>query len=385
MYFLSELRKRFIETLKLTPEQVIFPDNSQLFVALGAAISAENTDIISFEKLHHSLAKLKDVKETEIERLRPLFLDEEELNVFRKRHSENEVKKGELKLHSGPCFLGIDAGSTTTKLALIDEKGRLLFSHYGSNEGSPLKSTVAVLKKLYEIMPKEACIAKSTVTGYGEALLQNALNIDIGEIETIAHYKAAEFFLPGVEFILDIGGQDMKCLKVKNGVIDSILLNEACSSGCGSFIETFAKSLNMSVQDFAKEALLAKSPVDLGSRCTVFMNSRVKQAQKEGATVGDISAGLSYSVIKNALLKVIKLRNPEEMGEKIIVQGGTFYNEAILRSFELISGRETVRPDISGIMGAFGAALISKERYFVQHKNKLQSEQGEYAAITLLK
>ncbi|MDF2524699.1 MAG: CoA-substrate-specific enzyme activase, partial [Clostridiales bacterium] len=273
----------------------------------------------------------------------------------------------------GKCFLGIDAGSTTTKAVLIDEEGSLLYSFYGSNEGSPIKSSVRILKELYGLMPKEAVIANAAVTGYGEALIKSALNIDIGEIETIAHFKAAEYFLPGVDFILDIGGQDMKCLQIKNGIIDNILLNEACSSGCGSFIETFAKSLNFTVQDFAKEALLAKNPVDLGSRCTVFMNSRVKQAQKEGATVGEISAGLSFSVIKNALLKVIKIRDPQEMGKKIIVQGGTFYNDAILRSFELIAGREAVRPDISGLMGAFGAALISLERYEEGHVSSLIS------------
>ena len=238
-----------------------------------------------------------------------------------------------------------------------------MYSHYGSNEGNPLASVIKVLKDLYSKLPKETEIVYSAVTGYGEALIKAALKIDIGEIETIAHYKAADFFLPGVNFILDIGGQDMKCLHIKDGVIDKIMLNEACSSGCGSFIETFATSLNMQVSDFAKEALLAENPVDLGSRCTVFMNSRVKQAQKEGATVGDLSAGLSYSVIKNALFKVINLTNPEEMGDKIIVQGGTFHNDAILRSFELVSERKPIRPDIAGIMGAFGAALIAKERY----------------------
>lgn len=220
-----------------------------------------------------------------------------------------------------------------------------------------------MLKDLYSKLPSEVEIVNTTVTGYGEALIKSALHIDIGEIETIAHYKAAEYFLPGVNFILDIGGQDMKCLKIKNGTIDSILLNEACSSGCGSFIETFAKSLNMKIQDFAKEAIKAKSPVDLGSRCTVFMNSRVKQSQKEGAEISDISAGLSYSVIKNALFKVIKLRDEKDIGDKVIVQGGTFYNDAVLRSFELVSGRKAIRPDIAGLMGAFGCAIISKERY----------------------
>lgn len=363
LYYLSELRKRFIETLNLSGNQVVFPDNSQLFVAVGAALASKQQQSISFKTLRCRLPALNSVTTVEVERLPSLFSSEEELDEFRKRHDGNTVRKGDLKNHSGNCFLGIDAGSTTTKAAVIDEVGTLLYSYYGSNEGSPLKSAVRILKEIYGLMPPEAVIVNSTVTGYGEGLVKTALSVDIGEIETIAHYKAAEKFLPGVDFILDIGGQDMKCMKIKNGVIDSIMLNEACSSGCGSFIETFAHSLNMNVKDFAKEALLAGKPVDLGSRCTVFMNSRVKQAQKEGASVGDISAGLSYSVIKNALQKVIKIRNPKEMGERIIVQGGTFYNEAVLRSFELISGREAVRPDIAGLMGAYGAALIARERY----------------------
>ncbi|MDP4178176.1 MAG: acyl-CoA dehydratase activase-related protein [Bacillota bacterium] len=363
LFFLSELRKRFIETLNLSESQIIFPDNSQLYVALGAALASEDENEITFTELNNRIPSLKNASASEVERLRPLFIDEEELKTFKERHSKNIAKRRDLKSYKGKCFLGIDAGSTTTKAALIDEDGQILYSSYGGNGGSPLKSAIKILKELYGLLPKEAKIVSSTVTGYGEALLKAGLNVDNGEIETIAHYKAAEFFLPGVEFILDIGGQDMKCLRIKNGVIDSILLNEACSSGCGSFIETFAKSLNMTVQEFAASAISSENPVDLGSRCTVFMNSRVKQAQKEGATIGDISAGLSYSVIKNALLKVIKIRDPKEMGNKIIVQGGTFYNDAILRSFEIISEREAVRPDIAGIMGAFGAALISRERY----------------------
>ena len=362
LYFLSELRKRFIETLGLSDEQIIFPENSQLFVAVGAALASRQKRPVSFKDLRSRLPVINTMTVHEVERLRPLFRDEIELDEFRRRHSRHNVKRKDLASYSGPCYLGIDAGSTTTKLALIDSEGALLYYHYGSNKGSPLKSVIKELKKLYAGMPQDAYIANSVVTGYGEGLIKAALHVDIGEIETIAHYKAAEHFLPGVEFILDIGGQDMKCMQVKNGVIDNIMLNEACSSGCGSFIETFANSLNMSVEEFANEALLAKNPVDLGSRCTVFINSRVKQAQKEGATVGDISAGLSYSVIKNALMKVIKIRDPREIGEKIIVQGGTFYNAAVLRSFELISGREAVRPDIAGIMGAYGAALIACER-----------------------
>ncbi len=376
LYFLSELRKRFIETLNLSPEESIFPENSQLFVAIGAALASKNGDTISFKDFLQRLNSIYNNTSNEVRRLRPLFKDEDELKEFKERHEKHKALRRDLNSFKGKCFLGIDAGSTTTKAVLIDEEGSILYSSYGSNEGSPLNSSIKILKDLYKNMPKEAKIVNSVVTGYGEALLKAALNIDIGEIETIAHYKAAEFFLPGVDFILDIGGQDMKCLRIKNGVIDSILLNEACSSGCGSFIETFANSLNMSVDDFAKEALKSQNPVDLGSRCTVFMNSRVKQAQKEGATVADISAGLSYSVIKNALLKVIKVRDSKEMGKKIIVQGGTFYNDAILRSFELVSEREAVRPDIAGLMGAFGASLIAKERYEEGMESTLLSEEN---------
>ncbi|NLV35777.1 MAG: 2-hydroxyacyl-CoA dehydratase [Clostridiaceae bacterium] len=362
LYFLPELRKRFIETLDLSADQVVFPDQSQLFVAAGAALASKSRQVMSFKSLRERLPSINSVTVHEVERLSPLFRDEIELGDFKRRHSRHKVERKELSTHRGPSYLGIDAGSTTTKLALTDSDGRLLYSYYGSNRGSPLKSVIRELKKLYSLMPEDAYIANSTVTGYGEGLIKAALHVDVGEIETIAHYKAAEHFLPGVEFILDIGGQDMKCMQVKDNVINNIMLNEACSSGCGSFIETFAGSLNMGVEDFAKEALLAQKPVDLGSRCTVFINSRVKQAQKEGASVGDISAGLSYSVIKNALTKVIKIRDPKALGKKIIVQGGTFYNAAVLRSFELISGREAIRPDIAGIMGAYGAALISCER-----------------------
>lgn len=363
LYFLSELRNRFIETLNLEENQVIFPENSQIFVAIGAALSSINEKPVQFKALLNNLEKLGEVHTAESNRLEPLFTSKMEYNEFKKRHEKSSVKRRDISTFEGKCFLGIDAGSTTTKATLIDEEGAILYSYYGSNEGSPLNSTVKVLRELYSVLPEKAQIANSTVTGYGEGLLKAALNIDIGEIETIAHYKAAEFFCPGVDFILDIGGQDMKCLKIKDGNIESILLNEACSSGCGSFLDTFASSLSMKIEDFAAQAIEAKNPVDLGSRCTVFMNSRVKQAQKEGATVGDISAGLSYSVIKNALFKVIKVKSPKDLGNKIVVQGGTFYNDAVLRSFEKLSGREAIRPDIAGIMGAFGAALIARERY----------------------
>ncbi|MGI6777468.1 MAG: acyl-CoA dehydratase activase-related protein [Acetivibrionales bacterium] len=373
LYFMSELRTRFIETLGLKESQIIFPENSQLFVAIGAALASKNGKVIPFKLLSQKLPELNKVSVQEVERLRPLFKTQQELEDFNKRHNRYKVKRGVLAEHRGKCFLGIDAGSTTTKAALIDEEGALLYSYYGSNEGSPINSSVKILEEIYNKLPDEAWIANSTVTGYGEGLIREALRVDLGEIETIAHYKAAGSFLPDVSFILDIGGQDMKCLKIKNGVIDSIMLNEACSSGCGSFIETFAHSLGMGVEEFSKSALLASNPVNLGSRCTVFMNSRVKQAQKEGASVGDISAGLSYSVIKNALQKVIKIKDPKEMGERIIVQGGTFYNDAVLRSFELVSERQAARPDIAGLMGAYGAALIARERYQEGHRSTLIS------------
>ena len=370
--FMSELRQRFIETLQLTDGQVRFPDEmSRFFVALGAALESEKEQAAGFGALYDRLPSLLHASSFEVQRMRPLFYNQEELDTFRARHGQHRVNRRNLEGFSGPCFLGIDAGSTTTKAALIDTDGRLLYSFYDGNHGSPLKSTIRMLEDLYGRLPPEADIIATTVTGYGEALIRTALQIDIGEIETVAHYKAADYFLPGVDFILDIGGQDMKCLRIRDGVIDEILLNEACSSGCGSFIETFAFGLDMNAAEFAGEALLARGPVDLGSRCTVFMNSRVKQAQKEGVTIGDISAGLSYSVIKNALTKVIKIKNPEDLGEKIIVQGGTFYNEAVLKAFELISGREAVRPDIAGLMGAFGAALIARERTSLDRRSGL--------------
>ncbi len=371
LFFLSELRKRFVETLKLSEDQIIAPENSQLFVAMGAALLAEKEQLTSLEQIADKIVHISKVKDDTDQRLEPLFNSEEDYKKFKDRHDNAVVKRGELKDYKGRAYLGIDAGSTTTKVALIGENSELLYSFYGSNEGSPLKKVVHIIKDLYEKLPEGIEIVNSTVTGYGEALIKSALHIDIGEIETIAHYKAADYFLPGVDFILDIGGQDMKCIKIKNGAIDSIILNEACSSGCGSFIESFAKSLDMKVEDFAKEAVRSKAPVDLGSRCTVFMNSRVKQSQKEGAEISDISAGLSYSVIKNALYKVIKLRDEKDIGKKVIVQGGTFYNEAVLRSFELISGREATRPDISGLMGAFGCALIAKDRYVEETKSTL--------------
>ena len=374
LFFLSELRNRFIETLNLTDENIIIPENSQLFVAVGAALLSDGQENISLKEIADRVSKISEIKEDAATRIEPLFKDKNEYIEFKERHDKDVVKRRDLDNYKGRAFLGIDAGSTTTKVTLISDNNELLYSYYGSNEGNPLNKVISIVKDLSDRIPDGVEIVNSAVTGYGESLIKTALHVDIGEIETIAHYKAADFFLPGVDFILDIGGQDMKCLKIKNGAIDSIMLNEACSSGCGSFIESFSKSLGMKVEDFAKEALFSKAPVDLGSRCTVFMNSRVKQSQKEGAEVSDISAGLSYSVIKNALYKVIKLRDESDIGNKVIVQGGTFYNEAVLRSFEKISGRNAVRPDIAGLMGAFGCALIAKERYEEGNKTTLLSK-----------
>jgi predicted CoA-substrate-specific enzyme activase len=363
LYFLSELRNRFIETLKLTPKSAIIPEKSNLYVAMGAAYLSEKFESINFEVI---VAKAENVSEDidhEVDRLDPLFSNKKDLQIFLERHDKSKVERTELKNYKGVAFLGIDAGSTTTKAILTDYHGRILYSFYSHNEGSPLNQGIKIVKDIYSKLPEGVVIGKTVVTGYGEGLIQSALKADIGEIETMAHYTGAKYFLPEVDFILDIGGQDMKCMKIKNGVIDNIILNEACSSGCGSFLETFAQSLGLKIEEFAEKALLAEHPVDLGTRCTVFMNSRVKQAQKEGAQVGEISAGLSYSVIKNALQKVIKIRDPKQLGENIIVQGGTFNSNAVLRAFENITEKEAIRPDIAGLMGAFGAALIGKENY----------------------
>lgn len=373
LFFMSELRQRFIETLAIKEENIIFPEHPQLFVAIGAALMNESeSDSLTIMELMTRFSKETEVRHNqENETLPPLFKSKEELNDFRKRHAKSQAETKSLKVYEGVAFLGIDAGSTTTKVVLIDEVGRILYQHYGNNEGKPLETTMNVLKEIYQQLPENVYIGKSAVTGYGEHLIKHALKVDIGEVETMAHYKAANKFYPGVDFILDIGGQDMKAMKVKDGVLTSIQLNEACSSGCGSFIETFANSLNYPVEEFAQLAVESKHTVDLGSRCTVFMNSKVKQVQKEGATVGDISAGLSYSVIKNALYKVIKVRRPEDLGERIVCQGGTFYNEAILRAFELTAEKEVVRPSIAGLMGAYGAALIALENYELNDKSTL--------------
>ena len=362
LHFLPELRAAFIRTLNLGPDQIIAPDHSHLFAAIGAAM---NSDPKTTASLHDLIERLSHgIKmDFEVKRMEPLFTDEADYEDFKTRHASHDVKKADLATYEGNCYLGIDAGSTTTKVALVSEDGSLLYRFYSNNNGSPLATAIRAMQEIHDQLPEKAQIAYSCSTGYGEALLKSALMLDEGEVETISHYYAAAAFEPDVDCILDIGGQDMKCIKIKDGTVDSVQLNEACSSGCGSFIETFAKSLNYSVQDFAKEALFAKNPTDLGTRCTVFMNSNVKQAQKEGASVADISAGLAYSVIKNALFKVIKITNASDLGKHVVVQGGTFYNDAVLRSFEKISGCEAVRPDIAGIMGAYGAALIARERY----------------------
>ena len=372
LHFLSELKTAFVRTLKLDDEHTIVPDNSHLFAAIGSAMNADGKTEISLLALKKRLEE-KVAIDFEVARLEPLFKDQDEYDEFLARQSVNNVVTADLSTYEGNCYLGIDAGSTTTKAALVGEDGALLYSFYSNNHGNPLGTSIRAIQEIYSKLPDSAQIAWSCSTGYGEALIKAALMLDEGEVETISHYYAAAFFDPEVDCILDIGGQDMKCIKIKNGTVDSVQLNEACSSGCGSFIETFAQSLNYSVQDFAHEALFAKHPIDLGTRCTVFMNSKVKQAQKEGASVADISAGLACSVIKNALYKVIKVSDATELGRHIVVQGGTFYNDAVLRSFERIANCEAIRPDIAGIMGAFGAALIARERYSADQETTMLS------------
>ena len=361
--YMSELRERFIKTLNLTENETIIPIDAHLLVAKGAAIDSINNSYIDVNTLLEKIEKLKVSNDDDSEPLKPLFASEKNLKEFKERHSKSTVTKLDLETYKGDCFIGIDAGSTTTKLVLVDKSGDLLYSLYSSNEGNPLNSVINMLKSLYSVLPAGVNIRYSGVTGYGEKLIQTALNVDLSEIETIAHYTAAKRFMPDVTSIVDIGGQDMKYIKMKENFIDNIMLNEACSSGCGSFIQTFANSLNISISDFVQEALISKKPVDLGSRCTVFMNSKIKQAQKEGYTIGDISAGLSFSVVKNAIQKVMKIRDINSLGDNIVVQGGTFYNDAVLRAFEMVIGKNVVRPDIAGLMGAYGIALLALEQY----------------------
>lgn len=362
LHFLDQLKARFVETLGLADDEIFAPEDGQLFVALGAALSSVDNDPVSMMRLYARLGKAEEVHVDEDALLSPLFADEAELEAFQKRHAGNDLPRRDLERYKGPIYLGIDAGSTTTKVVALSKDDEVLYEAYGSNNGSPLEMVRGYLLELYDRIPADSYIASSGVTGYGEDFIKAAFHVDCGEVETIAHFRAARFFQPEVDFILDIGGQDMKAMKVSGDVIESILLNEACSSGCGSFLETFAKGVEYSVEDFADVALESRAPVDLGSRCTVFMNSKVKQAQKEGASVADISAGLAYSVIRNAIQKVIKVRDPRRLGKNIVVQGGTFYSDAVLRAFEKITEREVVRPGMSGTMGAVGMALIAKER-----------------------
>ena len=362
LHFLPQLRERFIDTLGLAPDERIVPENSQVFVAMGAALASVEEPVITMQSLIDRIHADVEIHVDENQTLEPLFSSQQELDAFQKSHETEDVQRGDLSSHTGNLYIGMDAGSTTSKVIVIDDDTRVLYEHYANNKGNPLKVIRQTMREIYAGKHPEAVIASTGITGYGEDFIKAALQVDHGEVETIAHYTAAKYFKEDVDFILDIGGQDMKSMKISDGIIESILLNEACSSGCGSFIETFAKSLNMSVADFQQQALLAKNPVDLGSRCTVFMNSKVKQAQKEGASVGDIAAGLSYSVIKNAIQKVIKVRDPKKLGKNIVVQGGTFYGDAILRSFEKITGRNAIRPKIAGLMGALGMALIARER-----------------------
>ncbi|WP_251212216.1 2-hydroxyacyl-CoA dehydratase [Adlercreutzia murintestinalis] len=391
LQYLPELRHRFYETLELADDAIIVPENAHLFVASGCAIAGA-VEGAKAEPLRAVLARLEglgDVQGSEVVRLAPLFESDATYAAFKERHNAERVRRGNLEAYRGAAYLGIDAGSTTFKAALVGRDGELLWSTYASNKGDVLGCAKAAIAELYRVLPTDEAgrplvsIGHATVTGYGEGLLLEALRVDSGEIETVAHLRGAQEMLPGVEFILDIGGQDMKCLRVKDGVIDHIMLNEACSSGCGSFIESFASGLNLEVADFAQTAIQASAPVDLGSRCTVFMNSRVKQAQKEGATVGDIAAGLALSVIKNALFKVIKIRDPHDVGTKVIVQGGTFLNDAVLRAFEQLAGVHAVRPDIAGNMGAYGAALLARDRAASASAGERQSDQ-EQTRSTLL-
>ncbi len=361
LYFLPELKKRFIETLKMDPEHVVNVEDGAYFVAVGAALS-EETKELEFKDLTANLDKAEAGHGiTRDERL-ALFRSSEEYDAFIARHNKDKVKRGDLATYAGPVYVGIDAGSTTTKIVAIGSEKEILYTDYGSNQGSPLKIVIKELTGLYHAMPKTAWIAGCLTTGYGENIVKAALHADEGEVETFAHYRAAYEFCPEVTCVLDIGGQDMKCFQISNGNIGKITLNEACSAGCGSFIENFAQGLGMSAAEFADKAMDSKTPVDLGTRCTVFMNSRVKQAQKEGAPLADISAGIGLSVIKNALFKVMQLKDVSELGDHIVVQGGTFYNNAVLRNMEKLLGKDVIRPDIAGLMGAYGAAILSLEK-----------------------
>lgn len=359
--FLKGLQQRFVETLKLPDEQAVFPQLAPYFVALGAAYYAENETPITYAQLHDKLEKVLH-KKTRYQGLAPLFSNDNEYLEFKQRHKNADVPRGDIKTYHGNAYLGIDSGSTTTKLVLVDEDLRILYESYANNMGNPITVIRKELLNIYDMIENRITIAQCAVTGYGEDLMKHAFHLDIGIVETMAHYAAARHFNPNVDFIIDIGGQDMKCFRIKDNSIDDIILNEACSSGCGSFIETFAKSMGHTVEEFAQMGLAGDHPVDLGTRCTVFMNSSVKQAQKNGASMEDISAGLCMSVVKNALYKVIRAKCADDIGKEIVVQGGTFLNDTVLRSFELELGRNVIRPGIAHLMGAYGAALIAKQK-----------------------
>lgn len=358
LYFFKSLQNAFKKTLNLNDESALFPVEAPRFMSIGAALYAQSVEPQNINEL---IKKIENVSTGGVAiKGKPLFSSQKEYDEFVARHARADVKKADLTSYSGKCFIGIDSGSTTTKLAAITPDGELLWSHYQENDGQPLEVVLGKLKEFYSLCGDGVKVDGCAVTGYGEDLIKSAVKADFGIVETVAHFKAATFFCPDADFIIDIGGQDMKCFKIKNGAIESIMLNEACSSGCGSFLQTFAKAMGMSVDEFSKKGLFAPSPVELGSRCTVFMNSSVKQAQKEGASISDISAGLSSSVVKNAIYKVIRCA-PDELGEHVVVQGGTFLNDAVLRAFENETGKEVIRPSIAGLMGAFGAALYAKE------------------------
>ena len=372
LHFLMGLRERFVETLKLDSEHAIFPEDGDCFAAMGAALCATDYQPAPFEEVLKKLEESVDTT-TLVDTMPPLFESQEEYDAFCARHNSKKPPEVDINTYSGPAWLGIDAGSTTTKLALITADGGLLYTHYQSNQGNPVSVVLPQLKTIYGLCGDRIEIKGAAVTGYGEDLIKNAFSCDLGLVETMAHYKAAAHFEPDVDFIIDIGGQDMKCFKIRNGAVDSIMLNEACSSGCGSFIETFAKALGYNIADFAKLGLFTKKPVNLGSRCTVFMNSSVKQAQKDGASVEDISAGLSTSIVKNAIYKVIRAASADDLGQHIVVQGGTFHNDAVLRAFEQELGRNVTRPTIAGIMGAFGAALAARDLH-LEHSSLLSAQ-----------
>ena len=363
LHFLKGLQKSFMEGLHLDADHAVFPDYALYAVALGAALYADReTKAYSYEELEEAVLRAASEKIT-VSTLPPLFEDEEEYRLFTERHARASVPFADIAAYAGAAYLGIDCGSTTTKLVLIGDNGEILYSYYDSNHGSPVDVVREQLMKIGGLLGDRIHLLAGAVTGYGEELIRHAFHVDFGIVETIAHFTAAKYFEPDVDFILDIGGQDIKCFKIRNGAIDSIMLNEACSSGCGSFIETFARSMGYGVEEFAKLGLFAGAPADLGSRCTVFMNSSVKQAQKDGAGVDDISAGISLSVVRNAIYKVIRAASPDELGEKIVVQGGTFCNDAVLRSFEMLMGKDVIRPAIAGLMGAFGAALYARDAH----------------------